>query len=116
MPHQENLFARQAEIFGALAHPLRVAIVECLQDGERCVCEIAEQVTSERSNISHHLSLMVRAGVLSSRKQGLQVFYRLRCKCIAKFISCVEGVLREQLVETEALLRHVTERMEAPAK
>ncbi|MHC4212280.1 MAG: ArsR/SmtB family transcription factor, partial [Planctomycetota bacterium] len=46
------LFERQAEIVKSIAHPLRIAILDFLKDGEQCVCDIAEQVNSERSNVS----------------------------------------------------------------
>ena len=66
------LFEKQAQIAKALAHPLRMAVIDFLRDGERCVCDIAEHLGAERSNVSRHLSIMVRAGVLSCRKDGLK--------------------------------------------
>ena len=98
------LYEKQAEIAKAVAHPLRIAVIEFLKDGERCVCDIAEHVGSERSNVSRHLGLMVRAGVLSCRKEGLKVFYTLRTPCIAEFLSCVTRVLKQQARENEKLL------------
>ena len=59
------LFEKQAEIAKAVAHPLRIAIVDFLKDGEKCVCDIAEHIGSERSNVSRHLSVMVKAGILT---------------------------------------------------
>jgi len=99
-----RLFERQAEIAKAVAHPLRIAVVDFLQDGEKCVCEIAEHIGSERSNVSRHLGVMVRAGVLSCRKDGLKVFYTLRTPCVAEFLSCAVRVLRQQAKESKRLL------------
>lgn len=105
MAEKRNLlYEKQAEIAKAVAHPLRIAVIEFLKDGERCVCDIAEHVGSERSNVSRHLGLMVRAGVLSCRKEGLKVFYTLRTPCIAEFLSCVTRVLKQQVKENEKLL------------
>jgi ArsR family transcriptional regulator len=98
------LFERQAEIAKAVAHPLRMAVLDFLRDGERCVCEIAGHVGSERSNVSRHLAVMVRAGVLGCRKDGLKVYYRLKTPCVAEFLSCVTGVLKRQARENEKLL------------
>ena len=98
------LFERQAEIAKAIAHPLRIAVVDFLKDGEKCVCEIAEQLGSERSNVSRHLSMMVRAGVLSCRKDGLKVFYALKTPCVAEFLSCATRVLRQHAQESKKLL------------
>jgi DNA-binding transcriptional ArsR family regulator len=98
------LFERQAEIAKAVAHPLRVAVIDFLRDGEKCVCDIAEHIGSERSNVSRHLSVMVRAGVLTCRKDGLKVFYNLRTPCIAEFLSCVTRVVKQQAEDSEKLL------------
>jgi len=99
-----SLFEKQAEIAKAVAHPLRVAAIDFLKDGEKCVCEIAEHLGSERSNVSRHLAVMVGAGVLSCRKDGLKVFYKLRTPCVAEFLSCVTRILKQQAKENEKLL------------
>ena len=101
---KQLLFEKQAEIAKAIAHPLRIAIVNFLADGEQCVCDIAEYVGSERSNVSRHLSVMVGAGLLDYRKEGLKVNYRLKFACIVEFFDCVTGVLREQAEENKKLL------------
>ncbi|UCC96746.1 MAG: winged helix-turn-helix transcriptional regulator [Phycisphaerales bacterium] len=104
---RQQLFEKQAEIAKAVAHPLRIAIVDFLKDGEQCVCDIAEHVGSERSNVSRHLSVMVSAGVLEYRKEGLKVIYRLKCVCILDFFSCVTAVLKQQAKENEKLLKAI---------
>ena len=104
---QKLLFEKQAEIAKAIGHPLRIAIVAFLKDGEQCVCDISEHIGSERSNVSRHLSMMVRAGILDYRKDGLKVFYRLKTPCILDFFSCVTGVLRQQAKENEKLLKAI---------
>ena len=98
------LFEKQAEIAKAIAHPLRIAIVNFLVGGEQCVCDIAEYVGSERSNVSRHLSVMLNSGLLDYRKEGLKVIYRLKCVCIVDFFACVTSVLREQAEENQKLL------------
>jgi len=106
MPDKKKLllFEKQAEIAKAVAHPLRIAVVNFLKDGEQCVCDIAEHVGAERSNVSRHLSVMVNAGVLEYRKEGLKVIYRLKCVCILDFFSCVTAVLKQQAEENKKLL------------
>ena len=98
-------YEKQAEIAKAVAHPVRVAIIDFLKDGEQCVCDIAERIGSERSNVSRHLSVMVRAGVLECRKEGLKVIYKLKTPCILDFFSCVTGVIRQQAQESQRLLK-----------
>jgi len=98
-------YRMKAEVLKAMAHPLRLAMVEFLKDRERCVCEIVEHLGAGQPNISRHLALMVRAGVLSNRKEGLKVFYRVRTPCVLYFLSCVDGVIRARVKRTRALLR-----------
>ena len=102
---KQLLFEKQAEVAKAMAHPLRIAIIDFLKDGEQCVCDIAEHIGSEQSNVSRHLSVMVNAGVLEYRKAGLMVIYKLKCLCILDFFACVKGVLKQQVKENERLLK-----------
>lgn len=102
---KQLLFEKQAEIAKAIAHPLRIAIVNFLKDGEQCVCDIAEHTGSERSNVSRHLSVMVNAGLLEFRKEGLKVIYSLKYKCIVDFFTCVSNVLKQQVKDNEKLLK-----------
>ena len=103
--NKQLLFERQAEIARAIAHPLRIAIINFLKDGEQCVCDIAKYVGSERSNVSRHLSVMVGAGLLESRKEGLKVIYKLKYTCIVDFFACVSNVLKQQAKDSEKLLK-----------
>ena len=102
---QQLLYARQAEIAKAIAHPVRIAVLDFLQSGEQCVCDIAEAVGSERSNVSRHLSVMVSAGVLSCRKDGLKVMYSIKTPCILQFFGCMTKVIKAQARENERLLQ-----------
>ena len=101
----KRLCEMKAEIIAAVAHPIRLGIVEVLSDGEQCVCDIARCVGARRSNVSRHLGVMLRAGVLECRKDGLKAIYSLRTPCILKFLSCVTDVLREQLETANAVLK-----------
>ncbi|MHB0946495.1 MAG: ArsR/SmtB family transcription factor [Sedimentisphaerales bacterium] len=105
--NQKFVYEKQAEILKALAHPLRVAILDFLKDGEQCVCDIAKYVGSERSNISRHLAVMVGAGVLSSEKRGLNVMYELKAPCIMDFFSCLTKCLKVQANENVKLLKAI---------
>lgn len=89
----------QAQVITALAHPIRLAIADLLKDGEVCVCEIADKIEVERSNTSRHLALMLKAGVLKTRKDGLQVYYSLRTPCILNFLSCATRAIEQNIAE-----------------
>jgi DNA-binding transcriptional ArsR family regulator len=101
---RQLLFEKQAEIAKAIAHPLRIAIIDFLKNGEQCVCDIAEHIDSERSNVSRHLAVMVNAGVLEYHKEGLKVIYKLKTPCILEFFSCVTSVLKQQAKDNQKLL------------
>lgn len=102
---EKRLFKLQAQVFKALAHPIRLAAVQFLKDGEQCVCDIIDYVESERSNVSRHLSVLKQAGVVSDRKEGLQVYYRLNMPCAVSFFSCVKEIVQSQIEERASLLR-----------
>ena len=102
---QKMVYDKQAEILKALAHPVRVAILDFLKDGEQCVCDIAEFAGSERSNVSKHLSVLVSCGVLECRKEGLKVIYNLKAKCIMEFFHCITNCLKQEAKDSEKLLK-----------
>ncbi len=86
----------KAGVFKALAHPTRLLMVEALAKGERCVCELNELFEADQSTISKHLSILRQSGLVSDRKDGLKVFYRLEVPCILQFIGCIDGVIRDR--------------------
>lgn len=97
-----RLFERRTKVVKALAHPSRLAMVDALASGERCVCELQELVGADMSTVSKHLSLLKNAGVVLSEKRGQQVWYRLRVPCLLSFFSCVDAVFADpdaELVE-----------------
>ncbi len=87
-------YAKTARIMKAVAQPIRLAILDSLRQGEKSVNDIAQSVGAERSNVSRHLAVLTNAGILSSRRDGLQVFYRLHTPCILNIFSCVREVIR----------------------
>jgi ArsR family transcriptional regulator len=100
----QALFEARAEIVKALAHPTRLFIVDELSRGERCVCELREEIGADMSTVSKHLSVLKNAGIVEDDKRGLQVFYRLRCPCVLRFFDCVENVLQENVRRQMAVL------------
>lgn len=103
----KRLYELKAEVLQAVAHPIRLAIAEFLRDGERCVCDIAVHVGAKQSNVSRHLALMLQAGVVEYRKEGLKVMYALRTPCVLKFLSCITDVVRRRVESESALLERL---------
>jgi len=99
---KDRVVERQAEIFKAIAHPVRLKIVQYLgYYGEQAVSDIVKAVGAEQSSVSRHLSLFKQAGVMQWRKQGLKVYYRLAnpelAECIERIGTCVRGMVNGQL-------------------
>ena len=90
-----NMTAR-AEIFKALGHPARLAMVAALGKGERCVGELRELVGSDMSTVSKHLTVLRSAGLVETDKRGKQVFYSLKLPCTLGFLNCVDKALKER--------------------
>ncbi len=79
----EGEAAGHATTFRALADPTRVQIVWLLAEvAELCVCDINTNFALEASTMSHHLKVLREAGLISSEKRGLWVFYRLRPRAL----------------------------------
>jgi DNA-binding transcriptional ArsR family regulator len=75
----EDMLARMAARFRILGDTSRLAMLYCLiEGGEMNVGQIGETIGRNQSSVSKHLKLMVSAGILVRRKEGLQVFYRLQ--------------------------------------
>jgi DNA-binding transcriptional ArsR family regulator len=85
-------YKKRSEIIKALAHPTRLFIIDFLSGGEKCVCEIVEQVGVDISTISKHLSVMKNAGLVEDEKRGLNVFYKMSCPCIMNLFNCLESI------------------------
>ncbi len=94
----------RAKIFKALGHPSRLKMVEGLFAGERCVCELQAMVGSDISTVSKHLSILKEAGILQDERRGTNIYYSLRMKCVANFLSCVEDFVGQRLEEQIKML------------
>ncbi len=74
----------------AIAHPLRIAIIEMLSEVEcLSVTEIYQRLRIEQAAASHHLNIMKNKGVLSSKRDGKKIFYRLENEALSEIIHCV---------------------------
>ena len=97
--------ASRAAVFKALGHPTRVFIVQELAKGEECVCRLTEKIGADMSTVSKHLNVLKSAGIVSDEKRGLQVFYKLRMRCVFSVFGCVDKIMEEDLREKKALVK-----------
>lgn len=89
MDQNNNLNKLEAELFNVLAHPSRLEILELLKDGEACVCHIQAMLDQRQAYISQHLNVLRQAGLVTSRKDGLRVYYRI---CDPKLFEVMDKV------------------------
>jgi len=88
----------------ALAHPTRLAILALLREGEICVCDLEPALDLRQANISQHLAILRRANLVTSRRDGLRILYRVTDPRVFKALDLLSSIARRQLVEaTEAL-------------
>jgi ArsR family transcriptional regulator len=102
---EERVLELKAEILKALAQPTRLRILECLRNGEKCICEIIPAVNGEQSNISRHISLMQKSHLVTTRKDGVKVMVKVGDPKIFEILDHVSLFLKRQIVETGKLIR-----------
>ena len=74
---QEKSLRLIADRFKVLSDPLRLALLHRLKEGERTVSTLVEETGASQANVSKHLSVLKRAGLVDCRREGLNVFYRI---------------------------------------
>ncbi len=101
---QDALRKFKAQIFQALAHPTRIAIVEALHDGELPAGKLMELLQVEQANLSQHLGVLRAKQVLVSRKAGNQVYYAVRDPVLLQVLDLLKQYFYSHLNETLAML------------
>jgi len=107
MPTNEPLRRFKAEIFQALAHPTRIAIVEALRDGELSAGKLIDKLGLEQANASQHFAILRAKKILANRKVGNQVFYSLRDPVLIEVLDILRRYFYSQLTETVNMLEEV---------
>jgi ArsR family transcriptional regulator len=94
----------RAKIIKAMAHPVRLMVIEFLKDGERSFSEIFDLFQLDKSTVSKHLLVLKEAGIVSSRKDGADMIYKLEVPCITDFFSCVTAVIESNVKKQQVCL------------
>ena len=98
------LYQAKAEFFKTLGHPARIRVLELLSERERAVGEMLPEVGVEATNLSQHLALLRRAGLVVFRKEGSTVFYSLTSPQVTELLAVARRILTEVLVGQAELL------------
>jgi ArsR family transcriptional regulator len=109
----ERVFVSAAELFGVLATPLRLRIINAICNQEKSVGDIMEAVDSTQPNVSQHLKVLYQAGIVAKRRVGNQVYYRVQsekavqlCRTVCTQIA-IELDDPESVTQSERLARRV---------
>jgi DNA-binding transcriptional ArsR family regulator len=105
----ENLRQFKASIFQALAHPTRIAIIELLREQELPAGAIIERLGLEQANASQHLAVLRSKHIVTSRKQGNQVFYAVRDPLLIEVLDIMRRYFQAHVEESLALLKEMGE-------
>ncbi|HEU0138721.1 MAG: winged helix-turn-helix domain-containing protein [Bryobacteraceae bacterium] len=105
MSQELRLF--KAEIFQALAHPTRIALVESLRQGETSAGQLIEQLGLEQANASQHLAVLRSKQIVTRRKEGNQVFYSLRDPALIEVLDILKQYFYSHLSQTMSMLKEI---------
>lgn len=119
MPHRSAstdtpIHEIKAELFKAMAHPLRIRLLELLAPGERPVSELLAETGLEASHLSQHLAVLRRTGLVTGHREGNAVRYRLAHPSVVDLLTAARIFLVDSLTGTSALLTGLAEPIPVP--
>jgi DNA-binding transcriptional ArsR family regulator len=106
---QDSLRNFKAEFFKALAHPIRIQILETLRDGERNVTELQEILSIEASSVSQQLAVLRNKNIVDTRKAGTSVYYSVRDPALFELLDAARKVFNNHLIDARSMLEQLEE-------
>jgi len=111
---RQQLSSFKAEFFKALAHPLRISMLDALREGELTVNEISQRFEVEPANASQQLAVLRNKGIVIARKDGATVYYAINDRTIFKLLDVAREIFNNQLIGVRTMLEEI--RLEAPRR
>jgi ArsR family transcriptional regulator len=105
MPQQLANF--KAEFFKALAHPIRIRILDCLRDGEKAVNELSEVLQIEPANVSQQLAILRVRNIVIGRKAGSNVYYSVSDTTLFRLLDVAKDIFNNHLVGVREMLQQM---------
>lgn len=105
MPQQLANF--KAEFFKALAHPIRIQILDCLRDGEKGVNELSEILRIEPANVSQQLAILRVRNIVIGRKAGSNVYYSVSDSTVFRLLDVARKIFNNHLVGVRNMLQQI---------
>jgi DNA-binding transcriptional ArsR family regulator len=103
----------KADIFQALAHPTRIAILDILGTGELSAGVLIDKLGMEQANVSQHLAILRAKQLVSNRKAGNQVFYSVRDPLILEVLALMKTYFHAHLKEALGMLDEMEKPLES---
>ena len=94
----------KAEFFKALAHPLRIRILDALRGGEVGVNELSSQLKVEQSNLSQQLAVLRGRNIVAGRKDGNNVYYSVQDQEIFRLLDVAKKIFNNHLIDVRDML------------
>lgn len=107
MADTELVFKIKADFLKALAHSVRLAVIEHLKDKEASVGQMVSALGIEQSSLSKHLAILRQAGVVVSRQEKVTVYYSVCDRDIYKVLRPISEMLRKKLRDSQQVLAHL---------
>src|SRR3989442_16033738 len=102
-----ELQALKADLFRALAHPVRIRILELLAGRERTVQELQDALKLDQPAVSQHLAALRVRNLVTARREGTLAYYTLRSSVVAELLRVAREVLDRHLTESQSMLREL---------
>jgi len=103
----KRIYELHADVCKTLANAKRLEILNALRDKDMTVNELAERVGALKANISQHLAVMRQKGILATRRDGVNIYYRIANPKVIQACDIMREVLFEQLKENEKLMKGI---------
>jgi DNA-binding transcriptional ArsR family regulator len=104
---RQQLSDFKADFFKALAHPLRISILDALREGELTVNEISQHFNVEPANASQQLAVLRNRNIVVTRKDGANVYYSVSDKSIFKLLDAAKEIFNNHLVGVRSMLEEI---------
>ena len=104
---RQQLSEFKADFFKALAHTLRISILDALRDGELTVNEISQRFDVEQANASQQLAVLRNRNIVVTRKEGANVYYSVSDKSIFKLLDAAKEIFNHHLVGVRSMLEEI---------
>ena len=101
------IYQLHADVCKALAHSIRIEIIDILKDQEIGFGELADKIGIAKSGLSQHLSIMIEKGILIQRKEGLNSFFKVSTDKVSKACQLMREVLIEKIERSTKILEQL---------